>query len=193
MSIPKQQADEALAAVFEADRRVREFQGARDASPFLLLWGALWFLANGIAGLAPRYAGTAWLVVTAGGAVATVTLAVLQARRRRASGQYTTAEGAAIGRRAAMLGIAVLAFFPATMAVLPPLSPMQTNAYISLFWALVYTASGGWLGMRMFVAGLATVAAVLAGYFLFPQYYSLWMAVVGGGVLMLAGLWLRRP
>jgi hypothetical protein len=87
----------------------------------------------------------------------------------------------------------VIAFFPATLMVLSPLESMQANAFVSLFWAFAYMASGAWLGLRMFVTGLVTAVAVLVGYFLIPQHYYLWMAVVGGGSLMLAGLWLRRP
>jgi hypothetical protein len=41
------------------------------------------------------------------------------------------------------------------------------------------------------VTGIGMAALTLVGYYLFPAYFFFWMAVVGGGALMLAGLWLR--
>ena len=40
---------------------------------------------------------------------------------------------------------------------------------------------------------LAALIAVLTliGFFYLPVYFGLWMAVVGGGGLILGGLWLR--
>ncbi|MEY2854563.1 MAG: hypothetical protein RL030_1695 [Pseudomonadota bacterium] len=193
MNISRDEAGEALTAVFDTDRRARQFQGARSASPYLILWGVVWFFANGVTGLAPQQAGTAWLVATVVGVLATIAITVRQTLHRRAMNLHSAAESAAIGRRAAILGTTVIAFFPATLAVLAPLEPMKGSAFISLFFAFAYMASGAWLGLRMFVAGLVTAVAVLVGYLIFPQYYYLWMAVVGGGSLMLAGLWLRQP
>jgi hypothetical protein len=209
MNISRDEAGEALTAVFDTDRRAREFQGARSASPYLILWGILWFFANGVTGLSPGHAGAAWLVAIVVGTLATVAITVRQAMHRRAMNLHTAAQSAAAGRRAArplrfarryagssraaILGTTVIAFFPATLLVLSPLEPMQSSAFISLFWAFAYMASGAWLGFRMLVAGLVTAVAVLVAYFVIPQYYYLWMAVVGGGSLLLAGLWLRRP
>lgn len=193
MNVSREEAGEALDAVLATDRRVREFQGARQASPFLILWGLIWILANGVTGLVPRHAGTAWLIGVIVGTVATIWLVVRQSRQRDAANLYTAEERSAIGWRAAILGTTVLAFFPAMLAVLAPLSGRQTNAFISLFWAFAYMASGAWLGMRMLVTGAVTAAAILVGYFFIGEYYALWMALFGGGALLLAGFWLRKP
>jgi hypothetical protein len=32
----------------------------------------------------------------------------------------------------------------------------------------------------------------IVGFFVLPAIFMLWMAVVGGGALVLGGLWLRR-
>jgi hypothetical protein len=192
MNISRDDASLALDAVLAADQRVREFKGAREASPHLIFWGLAWFFANGVTGLAPQHAGKAWLAVLVIGAVFTTWIVVRQSRQRQAGHSYTAQERAAIGRRATILGTTVLAFFPAMLAVLAPLSAMQNNAFISLFWAFAYIASGAWFGTRMVVAGIVTAVATLVGFFLLPGHYFLWMALVGGGSLLLAGLWLRK-
>ncbi|HVB86508.1 MAG TPA: hypothetical protein VNK23_07585 [Candidatus Dormibacteraeota bacterium] len=46
--------------------------------------------------------------------------------------------------------------------------------------------------MRMAILGFAVGALTAGGYFSLPQYFLLWMAGVGGGALILGGLWLRK-
>jgi len=44
---------------------------------------------------------------------------------------------------------------------------------------------------RLLVTGIGVYVLTLAGYFLLPQIFQLWMAAVGGGGLIIGGLWLR--
>jgi hypothetical protein len=46
-------------------------------------------------------------------------------------------------------------------------------------------------GMRFLGTFVAIAALTLGGFFFLPAHFLLWMAVVGGGALVLAGLWLR--
>ena len=43
----------------------------------------------------------------------------------------------------------------------------------------------------MIVLGVALTALTVLGFFWVPQYFALWMAVVGGVGLILGGVWLR--
>lgn len=192
MTLSRQDASAALEDIAHADRRVREYKGYRDASPFLLLWGAIWLVANAVTGFAPAYAERTWLAGVVVGTLATTALVVRQSLRRQRQNLYTPSQRAEIGRRASMIGATLMCFFATMLTVLAPLSPMQNNAFLSLFWAFAYMASGAWLGTRMFVAGLLTAAATLAGYLFLQDHYFIWMAFVGGGSLILAGLWLRK-
>lgn len=192
MTISQQEASAALDAITTADQRVREHTGYRDGSAFLILWGVLWFFGNLASAQLPRIAGTLWLWLGAFGALATVALVVTQSRRARRAHRYTAAEHAMIGRRMALLGISVITFFPSMYLVLGDLAPIQSNAFVSLFWALAYMAAGAWLGLRLFLTGVATAVAVLTGVLLLREHYFLWMAFAGGGSLVLGGLWLRK-
>lgn len=93
----------------------------------------------------------------------------------------------------AMLFITVLAYFASMALVLGTLDARQSNAFISLFWALTYMAAGAWLGPRLFLTGAVAVLGIVAGYLYVHEHFALWMAFFAGGSLMLAGFWLRRP
>lgn len=190
--ISRTEAGAALDAIVMAGEKVREQRGYREASPFLVLWGVLWFIANGVTALAAPFAPHVRMAVLVVGALVTAALVVKQSMRAQRDNAYTEAERKLIGRRVSMLGISVTAFFPAMFMVLGPMSAMQVNAFISLFWALAYMAAGAFLGLRLFLTGVATLLAVLLGVLVMPQHYFLWMAFAGGGSLVLGGLWLRK-
>jgi hypothetical protein len=192
MTVSHKDASEALDVIASADQKVRQYKGYRGGSPYLILWGVIWFVANAVTGLAPEYGGETWTAGTLIGSAVTVWLIVTQSMRAQQLHRFTPAERAQIGRRASLTGVTVMCFFPAMFTVLAPLSGLQTNAFISLFWAFAYMAAGAWLGTRLFLTGTATAAAVLIGYLLLREHYFLWMAVVGGGSLVLGGLWLRK-
>jgi hypothetical protein len=192
MSLSAEDASGALAAIDAADRRVRQVYWYREASPFLIVWGLVWLVANAVTDLWPRWAGLAWLVGVVGGVGFSAVLTYLQISRRAAAHDQPPADRARSGRRVLLLGLTVAAFFPAMFAVLGPISAQQRNAFISLFWAFAYMAAGSWVGLRLFITGAVTAAAILVGYLFFREHFYLWMAVFGGGSLLLAGIWFRK-
>jgi hypothetical protein len=192
MNLSPQDASEALAAYEAADRHAREVVGYREASPFLILWGCIWVVANTVTCFAPAQAGAAWLAGVAVGVIGTALLTFKQARRRTHASDFTPALRALVRRRMLLLALTMAAYFPAMFTVLQPLSGRQQNAFISLFWAFAYMAAGAWLGMRVFVAGVVTAVAIIVGYLFIHEHFALWMAVAGGGSLLSAGFWLRK-
>ncbi len=192
MNISLQDASDALDTIGAADRQVRQAVWYREAAPFLIMWGLVWMLGNAVTDLWPRFAGLAWMTGTTMGIAGTATIIFLQMRDRAARYAQTPADRAHSGRRILLLGVAVAGFFPAMFAVLGPLSPQQYNAFISLFWAFAYMAAGAFVGMRLFITGALTAVAILAGYLFVQQHFFLWMAVFGGGSLLLAGFWFRK-
>jgi hypothetical protein len=86
----------------------------------------------------------------------------------------------------------VFAFIAAVFVILPPSNDAQISAFFPTVVALFYCLIGIWTrGTRLVFAGIAVAALTLGGYFLLPQYFTLWMAVAGGGALILGGIWLR--
>jgi hypothetical protein len=192
MNVTRQEASEALDAIGSANRRVRELKGYREAWPFFIVWGLVYLVANAATHFWPQQGGRVWLVSIILGTAASALVAITNAVRDDRANSYTVADRQAIGRRWSMLGSAVIGFFVAMFIVLWPLEPRQQNAFISLFWSLAYMAAGAWVGTRLFVTGLVTAVAIVFGYVYLTEHYFLWMALVGGGSLLLGGLWMRK-
>jgi hypothetical protein len=98
----------------------------------------------------------------------------------------------AIGRRIGLTMLVFYAFLFAIFAVLRPRNPVVSGAVIPLLVAAIYAVMGIWSGLRFLYIGIALAALTLGGWFWLPHYFLLWMAVVGGGSLILVGLWLRK-
>jgi hypothetical protein len=85
-----------------------------------------------------------------------------------------------------------MAFLVAAGFVLRPTGAKQIAALIPLMVAIAYVIPGIWRGPRYVVTGLAVAALTLFGFFLVREHFFLWMAIIGGAALILAGLWLKR-
>jgi hypothetical protein len=58
---------------------------------------------------------------------------------------------------------------------------------------LLYAIAGLWLGYAFVLIGVGISILTLIGYFYVGgEAFSLWMAFVNGGGLLLGGLWMRR-
>ncbi len=80
----------------------------------------------------------------------------------------------------------------ATVIVMRPADMAAIGAFIPLLVALVYTIFGIWRGTRFLVVGIAVAALTLGGWLYLREVFMLWMAFVGGGSLILVGLWLKK-
>ena len=71
-------------------------------------------------------------------------------------------------------------------------TPRQLGAFWPIYFMLVYTVAGLWIGTAFVAIGLSITALTLIGYFFIGPWFEPWMALVNGGGLMLGGLWMRR-
>jgi hypothetical protein len=178
MALSSQDASAALRDIEDAEARSSMLRDYRNASPHLISWGVLWMVGYGLNDVFPMHGGAIWSVVVPVGLIAD--LAAMRGR----SGESAWRQFAAIA--------AVSAFVIALVLVMAPVSGRQIATVIPLFVALLYVLRGIWVGPRYVVAGLVIAALTLAGFWFIGRYFSLYMAVVGGGALILGGLWLRR-
>ena len=178
MALSPQDAAAALRDIARAETRSATLREYQRAAPHFIIWGVLWAVGYGLSDVFPSHANAIWAVIVPIGVVAGI---VAMRGGRSALGW----------RYAAVMG-AILAFFVAGAFVLTPVTGRQVAAIIPLFVALMYVLRGIWAGPRYIVAGIAVAALTLAGFFLLRDHFSLWMAGVGGGALILAGVWLRK-
>jgi hypothetical protein len=183
MPLSPADASAALSDVAAAEARSRAFRGYQSASPHLIIWGAAWAFAYAVSDLAPHWTNPTWLGVVAlatGGDI----LAARADRQRRA--RDTGGAGFA-----GLFGI-FFVFIASTMAIMQPKGTGQVGAFIPLVVAASYAVIGLMDRPRMLVLGGTLAALTLFGFFALPAHFLLWMAVVGGGSLILGGLWLRQ-
>jgi hypothetical protein len=179
MAINADEAARSLGVVDEALRRSAMFRGYQSAAPQLILWGGLWAVGFAANDVWPSSVNWIWAVIGLGGWGASLTIA------RRDRGRSVP------DKRIFGLVLIIVAFFAGSIIVMAPARPNQVAAFIAIATAACYCGFGIYGLPRLVVTGAAMFGLTLLGYFLLPAYFLLWMAVVGGGGLMLGGFWLR--
>ena len=112
--------------------------------------------------------------------------------RRMTRNQVVSEGSRRIGKNLSIVFSFILpAFTGACIAIMHP-GPIQIGAFIPLIYAALYTGMGLWLGQRYVVVGVTIFIATLVGFYFMQPYFAIWMAVVGGGSMILTGLWLRK-
>jgi hypothetical protein len=180
--IDRQQASEALAQIDDIARRVRQSRIYDLASLMLILWGVLVFAGYLVTWLTPRYAGYAWPAAYIAGIAGS---AAISASNRARSGVRSFD----IRVFAAFLLFIAFGLFACWLG---HFTPRQLGTFWPVYFMLVYTVAGLWVGPAFVAIGLSIVALTLIGYFLVGDAFDLWMAFVNGGGLLLGGLWMRR-
>jgi hypothetical protein len=89
-----------------------------------------------------------------------------------------------------MLFIAL--FIVSAYAVFAPVTSEPYLVFPALVLGLVYVVAGAWRMPRLAWIGAAVFVATMAGFLFFRPMLAFWIAAVGGGGLMLGGLWLRK-
>lgn len=178
MSVTHEDATEALRLIAEAGQRSTMLRGYQSAAPHLILWGGIYAAAYTFGYFRPYQAGLAWAVLIPAATIGDVLIA------RRDHGRINWA---------VFLGLfaTFLAFISATALVMQPHDPRQMAAFVPLVVAAAYVVLGIGVGRRLVFTGLALGVLTLVGFLALPSIFMLWMAVVGGGALVLGGLWLR--
>lgn len=189
MTVTRDDAAAALRNIDTAERRAQTAFGYRSGAPYLLLWGAVWIAAGAVGVLSPRNAGLGWLAADIAGLIGTAYLVATQARRCSADGARA-ARGGTI-RFVAMAAI-LAAFIALTFSLFAPVSGVAVQTFIVLLVAAAYATLGCWFGLRFAAVGAALAALAAGAFHLAPAHAALIVPLLGGGALILAGLWMRR-
>ena len=181
--IDSQQASEALAEIDEIARRVRQSRVYQLASLMLIMWGALVFAGYLGSFWLPRYAGYFWIVLNVAGVAGSFAISALGFPR---TGVRT------FDFRMLIALLLFFAFGFLCTIVLGQFTPRQMGAFWPIYFMLLYSIAGLWVGHAFVAIGLGISTLALIGYFYIGDWFDLWMAFVDGGGLLLGGLWMRR-
>jgi hypothetical protein len=180
MSLTQEDAANSLRLADEAGRHSRTLRGYQSAAPHLIVWGCIYAAAYTLCYFRPQQAGIVWLVIVPLGMLGDVAIAWRDLGSRLD------------WRPCAVLSTTFVVLVIATAFIMRPHDPRQMSAFVPLLVACLYIALGLRLGLRITLAGVALGGLTLFGYFALHPWFMLWMAAVGGGTLVLSGLWLRR-
>ncbi|HET7259765.1 MAG TPA: hypothetical protein VFI75_08585 [Candidatus Acidoferrum sp.] len=181
--IHRQEAATALQEIALTEQQSHKAFHYQQAAPHLLLWGVIWMIGYAVTYFHPRWY-PLWDVLALLGFAGSFLISF----RSQAKSSH-----ASFGWRYAATFLAVFLFIAALFAILPPRSTLQVDAFFPLLIALWYALMGIWSRTtRIAVLGFALGLLTVGGYFWLHQYFPLWMAGVGGGALILGGLWLRK-
>ncbi len=184
-TIRSEEAQEALRLVHETQRQMRRLVAAGGAAYYLWLWGVIWVL-----GFSAEYflgagstVGWIWAGLDTVGAVLSLMIGWHFGRKLRSS-------------RGTSLGLVWLAWLVYGGLIIYFAQPQDANhltLLIALLVMLAYVVSGVLYRSAFFVVlGVALTVLTIVGFVLFSGAFSLWMAVVGGGELILAGVYVWR-
>jgi hypothetical protein len=181
MAISRNDALAALDNVERAETRSLDARIYRTSGLQLIGWGVVWLIGYGLTGLQPRWAAVVWPVLILAGCL--FSFAVV--RRRSGRGWRT-------GWRWAVNSLSVLLFFIGAYAIFDVVSAAAQAAFPALVLAFVYAVVGGSRFNRFLLIGAAVFALTMVGFFYLRGVLDYWLAVVGGGALVLGGAWLMR-
>ena len=180
LTITPQDAEHALKDAAQVTDRSSILQGYRASSPMLILWGLVWFTVNVCCDRWPHLAGPIWMFGDLVGIIGSIYIG----SRLKGAHRMQWRDLATI----------LVAMGSATAAA--TLLRIQSTELLTAFFTLVvggiYMAWGVWSGARIFALGAVVISVSMVVGLTQPPHFYLWMAVNGGGALVLAGLWLRK-
>jgi len=181
--ITRNDAGTALKDVEDVMDRTTRAMGYKAASPHLLLWGIIWILGYGANAAGLFAANLHWPALVAIGVLTSSLIGARESRQTRGVTDW----------RPPMTLAVIAAFVFALFTVLPPQSGNQVGTFFPLLVSLAYVILAIWTGgVRIGLVGLLLGGASLYAYHFQPGHFDILMAVIGGGGLLLGGLWLRR-
>ena len=189
MVISQAEAASALKEVEETTARIVEMHAYRNASPHLILWGLIWIAGYVLTGLVPiEQWAMVWLPLDLIGIVGSM---ILGFRARAVARGHANAAHPSPGPLAVSL-LFVGLFMGAVYAVFAPTTPEPFLVFPGLLLGLIYVVAGAWRMQRLAWVGAIIFALTLVGFVFFRPWLSFWIAAVGGGGLVLGGLWMRK-
>lgn len=185
MNITPQEAQESLDLIRETAARTRRAVAYGGFPYYFILWGSIWVL--GFLGdhfLPASQARWLWLALDAGGVIGSFVIGARVGRRLRS---------ATPGARVGLFWLALLLYTALLLVVHPPQTGEQLSLVIVLQVMFGYVVMGLWAdARRLALFGVAISALALVGYAGLRPYFNLWMAFLGGGALVSAGMYMLR-
>ncbi len=183
MHLTKEEAAAALAAIDRSRAASRHAFRAHHGHFHLWLWGLVWIaMAMSVQFGGPTVIRRFWPWLYLGGGLVSFLIGWLQSSQVRAP----------TDRRFLALLFSLIAFgFIWLLILRPAATSEQLFTYFSLICAQAYIIAGIWFDSYLAWLGLILAVLLLVGFFFFLPIFWIWVAVFGGGSLILGGFYVR--
>lgn len=186
MNISPNEAEEALAAIQRMTQKTRHSIASSGSYIFLIITGIIWlvgFLSTQF--LTGEIVAYIWTGLSLLGTAVAILLGSRMGKRVRSPSVNATA------KRALIFWLLLVFYGIAAIAIARPADGKQVTMLIIVFIMVGQSAMGLLLSFSSTWWALPITAMALVGYFLLPGFFYLWMGVLGGGGMIVLGLYIR--
>ena len=189
MNVSREDAQASLSAIRDTSVQTKRAATSAYANPMLILWGLLWMISYTATYFYIEYANLIFIGMSVVGSAGT---AIIFYRLFHSEAPFRDDPSERLGWRIAALWILLYLYVTIWLFLLTPFNGRQCNAFICTAVMFAFVVLGLWFGSPlMILLGLFMTGVTLAGFYLLTSYYSLWMAIMGGGSLLGTGLYIR--
>ena len=186
MNVSPSEAEEALASIQTVAQKTRHSLASGGTYITLIVTGIIWligFLCTQF--LQGEIVSYIWGGLSILGTVAGVVFGIHMGKRVRSPAT------APMAKRVGLFWLILIFFAIAAIAIARPADGKQATMFIILFIMLGQMAMGLLFSFSSVWWTLPITALALVGYFLLPDIFYLWMAILGGGGMIALGLYIR--
>ncbi|MEJ2550994.1 MAG: hypothetical protein P8Z42_02170 [Anaerolineales bacterium] len=183
MNISREEAERSLQTIREVRAQIRTSIASGSVPFHMILWGVIWFfgyLCNHF--LDVETGGRIWIVLAIGGSMASGIMGYRLGSRFRLPNSG----------RIWQIWVYFFLYVFLWIWVAWPLDAKQISLLIALYVMFAYVLLGLWLEPIITRVGLAVSVLGLIGYWLLPDIFYLWMAILGGGTLFGSGIYILK-
>ncbi len=186
MKVSPTEAEEALADIQSIMQKTRQSIASSNVHISLIVTGSVWMIGF----LCTQFlSGAIVAYIWIGLSILGSTLASILSMRTSKRVHSPTA--AATAKRIGLTWVLLAVFCAAAIVVAWPLDGKQLTVFIILFVMIGWLEMGLLLSIISIWPGLIIIALILVGYFLLPDIFYLWIAILGGGGMIALGLYIR--
>ncbi len=182
MAIEPNDAATFLTDVAAVETRTRQAVRQGVTGHFLILWGVLTAIGNLVTQFLPAYSIYGWVAVMAAGIAGSFAILVVRSRRRRRPSDM----------RILYALLTFLVFGNLWIALIGGMDHRQLEIFMPMLIMMGFIVAGYWMGRFFVYCGVLVTLAIVAGFFWAGEWLPLWMAILHGGSMITAGLYLRR-
>ena len=186
MNISPSEAEEALAVIQRTMLKTRHSIAGSGAYIFLMVTGVIWlvgFLSTQF--LTGEIVGYIWTGLSILGTILGTVLGFRMGKRVRSPSTVPMV------KRIGLFWLLLVFYGIATIAVARPTDGKQATVFVILFIMLGQLAMGLLFSFSYVWWALPITVLALIGYFLLPGIFYLWMGVLGGGGMIVLGLYIH--